>query len=794
MPKIAKYVAIAIGALIAILLIIIAIVAATFNPNDYKPLIIKLVQQKKERTLSIPGDIKLTFFPKIGADLGKISLSEHKSNAEFASIDSARVSLALWPLLSKHLVVDRIAVDGLNARLIRYKDGTTNIDDLVSKDQSASGGGDKGSSSGGPISFNIDSIHVGNAKIVYDDQQQNRMVEISSLNIDSGEIANNVPSKLSVSADIKNNQPKLAIKMDAKTGFTFDLDQQHYVLKGLDATVNGAALDYSDVMLKAAGDADLKPASKQFALNGIALSASAKHAAQMLDAKFTVPQLAITQDKVSGGKMNGEATLTEGARNVHAQFSAPSFDGTPQAFKIPDLAVDAIIKDATLNAGARLAGTITGDIDKLLFSSQQLVLTLDGKQGTTAINGSLTTPLSVNMKTKLIDLPKIAAAFNLPNPNGGSIKLKADGQANANLDKKTAAANFKGALDEGAFDAKFGVANFSPLALTFDIGIDKLDADRYMSKTSAQATATQQQKSEPEKPLDLSALKTLNAKGSIRIGALKVENIRATNVKVDLHAAEGKVDVSPLAANLYDGTVAGAITLNAAGTPHLAMRQKLSGINLGPLLKDAIGKEPIDGKGNVQMDVTTQGALVSQMKKALAGTAQLELRDGAVHGINIAQMIRNAKAKLGAISGGSQQSGTSSASDKTDFSELKGSFRIANGVAHNDDLSAKSPLIRASGSGDIDIANERLDYLVKATIVGTLQGQGGPELQALKGVTVPVKLSGPFTAIGWKIDFGGMVNDLAKQKIDTEKEKLKEEAKNKVQQQLKEGLKGLLGK
>ncbi|MGZ5780185.1 MAG: AsmA family protein, partial [Burkholderiaceae bacterium] len=126
MPKVVKYIAIAIGALIALLLIVIGIVAATFNPNDYKPLIIKLVQEKKERTLSIPGEIKLTFFPKIGADLGKVSLSEHKDKAEFVSVNSAKVSLALWPLLSKNLVVDRIVIDGLSATLKRHKDGTTN--------------------------------------------------------------------------------------------------------------------------------------------------------------------------------------------------------------------------------------------------------------------------------------------------------------------------------------------------------------------------------------------------------------------------------------------------------------------------------------------------------------------------------------------------------------------------------------------------------------------------------------------------------------------------------------------
>ena len=785
MPKIAKYVAIVIGGLIALLLIVIGIVAATFNPNDYKPLIIKLVQEKKQRTLSIPGDIKLTFFPKIGADLGKISLSEHKDRAEFASVNSAKVSLALLPLLSKRLVVDRIAVDGLSANLRRFKDGSTNIDDLLSKD--------KEQSSSEQIKFNIDSVHVSNARVQFDDQQQNRKVELANVNLDSGEIADNVPSKVSLSVDIKNNQPNVAVKVAVKTGFTFDTDQKHYVLKGLDAAVNGALLDYTDVAIKAAGDADLKMASEQFALalDGMALSAAAKHAGQAIDAKFDVPKLAVTHDKVSGGKISGNAKLNEGARSIAVEFSAPSFDGTPQAFKLPDLTLNASIKDATMDANAKMSGSIAGDLDKLLFSSPQLALTLDGKQGGKAINGSLTTPFSANMKTQQIDLSRIAAAFNLPNPAGGMLKLKADGQANLSLDKQTAAASFKGSLDESAFDAKFGVANFSPLALTFDIGIDKLDVDRYQSKATAAATP---QKPTPEKPLDLSALKTLNAKGSLKVGSLKVENIKASNVRVDLHAADGKVDINPLAANLYGGSVAGSMTLNAVGTPHVAMRQNLTGINIGLLLKDAIDKEPIDGKGNVQLDVTTQGAMVSQMKKALAGTAQLALRDGAIHGINLAQTIRNAKAKLGALSGAPQQSGTSSTNEKTDFSELKGSFRIANGVAHNDDLSAKSPLIRVGGAGDIDIANERLDYLVKATVVSTLQGQGGPELQALKGVTIPVKLTGPFTSIGWKIDFGGMVNDLAKQKIESKKEEIKEEAKTKVEKQLKEGLKGLFGK
>jgi len=421
----------------------------------------------------------------------------------------------------------------------------------------------------------------------------------------------------------------------------------------------------------------------------------------------------------------------------------------------------------------------------MLFMSPQLRVALDGKQGGRPIKGSLAMPVTANMKTQVIDLPAITLAFTLPNPGGGLLNLKAEGKGRVDIGKHTLSTTLKGSLDESAFDARFGLARFAPLTYTFGIAIDRIDADRYQSKSVAAASPAA-----AEAPIDLSVLKDLHATGSVKIGALKVKNIKTSNVRFNLEAAGGKVDVNSLAANLYGGTLAGTLSATASNPPRLEAHQNLQGINLGALLKDAIGKEPVDGNGNMQLEVHMQGASVTQMKKGLNGAARL-LRDGAVRGINIAQSIREAKAAIGAIKGGeAPRIGTGSGHEKTDFSELSGSFRIANGVAHNDDLNVKSPLLRLAGSGDIDLAQERLDYLVKATVVSTLQGQGGPELQALKGVTVPVKLSGPLTAIGWTIDFSGMAKDLAKQKI----EEKKEEVKARLQEQLSDKLKGLFGK
>jgi AsmA protein len=795
MRKSVKYLVFGLLGLLGLAIIAGIIVAATFDPNDYKPYIIKTVQEKKQRTLTIPGDIKLTFFPKIGADLGKVSLSEHQGSAEFASINSAKVSLALIPLLSKQLVVDQIRIDGLNVHVKRYKDGRTNFDDLLSKEE------EKESEQ---VQFDIDGVSVTNSTLLWEDLQKNQRLEVSKLNLHTGKIAEVADSKIDLTAHVKANSPAIDADIAWKSGLSFDLAKKDYALTDTDADIKGMLAGFSDLVLALEGDADIALAEKRFALNDFKLAMSGKRAAQNFDLRFDAPKLAMTDKGASGGKISGQMKLVDGARTINADFSAPSFEGSPQAFKLPSLTLAATVKEGELDAKANLSGSLAGNIDKLLFSSPQMKLVLSGKKGATAIDGTVSTPMIVDLGKQVIELPNLHADLSLPNPGGGIMKLNAAGKAAADLGKKNASLALKGKLDESAFHAKLGATDFSAIAYTFDIDIDRLNADRYKAKSAASPAGDAKKPAQQgeEAPLDLSGLQDLRANGSLRIGALTVNNIKTSNLRLDLKAGGGKIDVNPLSANLYGGSTTGAVSATTTKAPRLTLRQNMANVNVGPLLKDATGKDPLEGRGNVDLNVTTEGGGFAQWKKNLDGTMKLALSDGAIRGVNVAQVIRNAKAKLGALKGNEQaETGTSSANEKTDFSEMNGSFRVVNGVAHNDDLNIKSPLIRLGGAGTIDLGADRLDYLAKATVVSTLQGQGGPELQALKGVTIPVRLSGPFTAIAWKIDFQGMATELAKQKIDERKDEVKakvqkqlDKQKGKVGEQLQEQLKGLFGK
>jgi AsmA protein len=252
---------------------------------------------------------------------------------------------------------------------------------------------------------------------------------------------------------------------------------------------------------------------------------------------------------------------------------------------------------------------------------------------------------------------------------------------------------------------------------------------------------------------------------------------------MDVKAVGGRLEVNPFSANLYQGRGKGSASVNANNN-QLAIKQDLSGVSIGPLLRDALNQDLLDGRGNVALEVTATGNTVSAIKKSLNGSAALNLKDGALKGINLAQSLRNAKAMF---TGGTRDSEQAAAAgEKTDFSELSASFVIRDGVAHNDDLLVKSPFLRLTGAGDINIAEGSLNYLAKAAAVATSTGQGGKELADTRGLTLPVRASGPFTALKYKLEFGSAFSDSAKQQVEAKKEELK----GKLEDQLKSRLPG----
>lgn len=584
MNKPLKYTLLGLGGLLGLAVAGAAVFALTFDPNRYKQDIERLAKEKTGRTLKLAGDIKLAFWPSLGADVAGITFSEKGSDQQFVALESAHAAVKLMPLLRGEYIVDSVKVSGVKARVVKGKDGRFNFSDLTEGGEKNEIQAKKAASpddGGKPLVFDISSVSIERASIQYIDQMAGQEYAIEDFKLKTGRIAQDAEGKLELAMVAKRKAPALEVKLAA-------------------------------------------------------------------DGKY--------------------------------QFKG---------------------------------GTLSGDVTAK--------------------------------------------------------------------------------LDDSTIKAKFTAAE----PYNFEASIDKINLDRYLGgadKPAAQPEAKkapEQKKPEADTPVDLSPLKSINAKGKLQVGALEVHGLKLAEVNAQLNAANGRVTVAPHSAKLYEGTVSGEVAVDA-NRNHISLKEDLKNVSIGPLLRDFAEQDRVDGRGNVALDVTTAGATVNAMKRALNGTAKVALRDGAVKGVNIGEIVRKARSTLGGSQPAAEGETAAGNTQKTDFSELNASFAIKNGVAHNEDLEVKAPLFRLGGAGDINIVNSTLDYLAKASIVATSQGQGGKERDNLAGLTVPVRLTGSFDDLKYKVDFRGMAGQAAKSEMG---EKLKDRLEERLKDEnVRDKLKGLLGR
>ncbi|MBI2289363.1 MAG: AsmA family protein [Betaproteobacteria bacterium] len=487
MKAIVKSVLWLLAGIVLILAAAAAYIAATFDPNEYKPQIVRAVKDRTERNLRLDGDIKLAFFPRIAATLGRVSLSERGSEREFAAVDDFRVALKLLPLLSKQVVVETVEIKNLRAHLVRFKDGTTNIDDLT-KEKGPGSNYEK--SSLAPFPY----VTIENAALTYTDEAAGAVYALSKLNLRTGRIASGVPVKIDLAFMVKSDQPVMNLETALKATAAFDLDQQRCTLAGIDFGVTGLAAGISNLVATAKGDVDARLPSREFLISRLAIALTGKLESGNLDVKFDAPRLTVTGDNVSGETLVLDATLRTAKGKLVAKFEIPGIDGNAKAFK---------------------AGALTASID--------------AQQDGASIKARLTGPLAGSIEQQKLELPKLVATVNVTHPTLLKNPLDAafNASAHADLARQTGSLAFAAKIDDSAIKGSVALTKFTPPFYAFDVDIDRLDADRYLPQRDS------------KEPPDLAALKSLNASGSVKIGALTLSNVKATNVRIEIKAADG---------------------------------------------------------------------------------------------------------------------------------------------------------------------------------------------------------------------------------------------------------------
>ncbi|HSP01478.1 MAG TPA: AsmA family protein, partial [Thioalkalivibrio sp.] len=271
-------------------------------------------------------------------------------------------------------------------------------------------------------------------------------------------------------------------------------------------------------------------------------------------------------------------------------------------------------------------------------------------------------------------------------------------------------------LDDTRLGGNAQVSNYERPAIRAELDVDRINLDRYLpppadEPASAPSGDAPAREGWPDDPIELPVemLRSLNVNAKLAIAEMTVSRLNLTAISLTLMARDGLVEIRPLTGNLYEGSVEARMSLDVRGnTPRYAFEPALQGVNIGPLLDDLAEDEgKLAGTTRLSASINTRGNSVKQMVSALNGAGDFEFANGAVKGINIAQVIRDTEARL---RGRTVEKGDEP--NQTDFSELLGSFNIANGVVTNNDLRASSPLLRVQGEGTADLPQEQVDYRV----------------------------------------------------------------------------------
>ena len=202
---------------------------------------------------------------------------------------------------------------------------------------------------------------------------------------------------------------------------------------------------------------------------------------------------------------------------------------------------------------------------------------------------------------------------------------------------------------------------------------------------------------------------------------------------------------------LYKGRGKGDVTLDGIGPePAIGVNLMLSGIAVGPLLKDTADIDWLAGNANVKLALTGQGSSEAAIVQSLKGTADVAVKDGALVGYDLGAAMK-------ALADGKVPDFDGSQSDKTEFKELTGTFLIADGVAKNDDLKLTGPLLRATGAGTVQLPERSLDYIVRPKIVAASDAEAAKENAA--GIEVPVHVTGAWSEPEFAPDIGDAINN-----------------------------------
>ncbi|WP_426531087.1 AsmA family protein [Bradyrhizobium sp. McL0615] len=405
--------------------------------------------------------------------------------------------------------------------------------------------------------------------------------------------------------------------------------------------------------------------------------------------------------------------------------SKPAAGNTSEAFSIEHISVTGgtIVLSNLRDRVERRIETLNADIS--IDSDRKVVLTGSARRDGYPVKFAIkAAPPAAPIERQNIPAEiKIDAPDLLPAPLTAKVEARLNGSV-------VMINGVTGALGDAVFNGWASVDLSSKPLVKLDLDFQKLAiaTTRSTGDSSAQpwSSAT----------IDINGLNYVDLQARISAAELKIGDARFIPTAIDATLTSGvlKAQVSNLGA--YEGNANGDLTVDVStANPAYTMRADLTGVRALPLMQGLADFDRIDGRMQAKISVRSSGTSQRAIMSNMAGTAFVVFQDGAIKGLNVAQMIRSLTA--------STLSGWQASEEKaTDLSQLSASFKIDKGQAQTTDLNLVGPLVKMTGAGTIDLGTKQIGFRVEPKLVMTTEGQG--RLTDPVGLGIPVMISGPW--------------------------------------------------
>ena len=332
--------------------------------------------------------------------------------------------------------------------------------------------------------------------------------------------------------------------------------------------------------------------------------------------------------------------------------------------------------------------------------------------------------------------------FEAPGLLSGPLSGKADVRLNGDV---VMINDLTGTLGDGTFTGWASVDVASKPLVKLDLDFQRLDVPVSKSPPAPESQGWSDTR------INLISLNYVDAQVRMSAAQVDLADVHFAPAAIEATLAGGVLKAAVPNLGTYGGQASGELIIDAtSGNPTYAMHCDLLDVHALPLLTSLADFDKLDGRMQAKIAARSTGTSQHAIMSNLGGTAFVVFQDGAIRGINVAQMIRQLTAST--LSGWQEQK-----EQATDLTQLSASFRIDRGQATTTDLNLIGPLAKVTGVGTIDLGTRMLGFRVEPQLVLTTEGQGRTTDPV--GFGIPVMISGPWAAPRIYPDMAGVLDN-----------------------------------